>query len=376
MSSLSEKSKTLLEMIDELVEPNSPKKSKKSLRISTEIKNVSESQEFSPSPRLSDQMKTYLKQRNKVPEKLKMELIQNQEKIDSIVDQQQQQQQKASVIRPIKKVNRFKSSENLKGFKTTYSTDNSPLSTPKYAPSPKSSVTEIIMPNDVRDDDNEEHTVINLEFRLSLAEQALKQEREIRELLLNSLSKTVSCLCDKCMSIKPSTTKTITQMLQKIESPQAKVSTARLLYQQIDAMISEIPDNENLPSPILNSLSPKNGSSNPELDVLARGCSELADSLADGFYKEEIGDFATLAKTPIEFARQVNQLKKAHDVGIAELRAQLEVLTQRADKLEELGANTRISEETVALVNNLTQMIQEFSIQSRTEYEDLIENME
>ena len=363
-------------MIDELVEPDSPKKSKKSLRISTDYKSATTSQEFSQSPRLSDQMKTYLKQRNKVPEKLKKELIQNQEKIDSIVDQQPQQQQKPNLPRPIKKVNRFKSSENLKGFKTTYSSDSSPLSTPKYVASPKTSVTEIIMPTDARDDEMDERTAINLEYRLSIAEQSLQQEREIRELLLSSLTKTVSCLCDKCMSIKPATTKTISQMLQRIESPQAKVSTARLLDQQIDAMLSEIPNDESFPSPILNSLSPKKESATPELDVLARGCTELADSLADGFYKDKIGDFAELAKTPIEFARQVNQLKKAHDVGIAELRAQLEVLTQRAENLEELEANSRISDETVALVNNLTQMIQEFSIQSRTEYEDLIENME
>ena len=368
MTSLSQKSKTLLEMIDDLVEASPSYSSKKSPHFANEILSVS--QDFPPSHRLSDQMKTYLKQSPKVPKQLQKELIQNQEKIDSIIEQNQSPQN------PQKKATKFRSEQNLR-VNTSYF-NNTPNSRTKYlSPYKIENDTEItISNNELKEIPNTEKSISELEFRLSLAEQSLKQEREIREFLLSSLNKTVSAICEKCVSIKPGTTKNISQMLSRMNSTQAKLSTARLLDQEITSMLSEIPSDEQFPSPILKTLSPRKNSATPEFDVLVRGCNELADSLADGFYTDKIGDFGELAKTPIEFARQVNQLKKAHDVGIAELRAQIEVLSARAEKLEEMEERGHISEETTALVENLTQMIQDFSVQSRTEYEDLIENME
>ena len=370
MSKLSEHSKTLLEMAEEL---QSSDDEEKYTQTKKNIKEKEEKTEIPPSPKLSEQMKIYLKNQKQVPDELKEELIKNQQKLDSFIEQKNARTPK-SKKRPNLRIVTAPIPQTPDPTKQTFSPKLRNISSNSLISSPKTSV--LASPNQTEIKRIDYGELSPEEKRIFELENQLKQEREMRKILADALDSTVSLIFNKSASVKPSSIKTISQFMEKVKSENAKSSTARLLKQEIESMIKEIPDEDVLPSPIIQNISPKKDSGSPFKDTLVRGCEELAASLTEGFYDEEIKDFGELAGNAVEFARQVNQIKKAHDVGIAELRAQIEVLTERTKKMEELEERGQISDETAKLVDNLTQMMHDFSIQSRREYEDIIENLE
>ncbi|EAX91437.1 hypothetical protein TVAG_380840 [Trichomonas vaginalis G3] len=220
----------------------------------------------------------------------------------------------------------------------------------------------------------EQKRIHQLEFQISNYERQLLEESQIRELLLKSIQKFTQAYNEKCLNIKSSTIANIDTMISRLNLPNPKLSTARLLSQEIDGIVAE-PTTE-IKSPNSFIYSPIPSSKSPNIEILAKGCNDLADSLAKGFYDQKIKDFAELSKSPSEFSRQINLIIKAHENGLTELRSKQEESKKLAETIEQYENERRVTKETMILVDNLTKMMQDFSIQSREEYEDLIENIQ
>lgn len=214
----------------------------------------------------------------------------------------------------------------------------------------------------------EQKRIHQLEFQVANYEKQLLEENQIRETLIKTMQKVFQNLSEKCTSVKPATFNNINTMFSRLNLPSPKISTARLLSQEVDQLIADL--SNSAPS------SPPASPKPPNIEILSKGCNELAEALADEFYKNPIRDFGELSKNSFEFSRQIQLIKKAHETGLAELRSRSNEYKELADKMKEVENERQVTKETIILVDQLTKMMQDFSIQSREEYEDLIENIQ
>ncbi|EAY17718.1 hypothetical protein TVAG_170320 [Trichomonas vaginalis G3] len=356
---LTETSKTLLEMLDKVDDSDNHITNDK-ISVSSRNSNTEFTFDKSYSPvklkKKSEKVKNFLKKQN-VPREISKEIIQNQENFEkwsySIINPQNQKKPLTPTPQVQHEYSSIKSSSSFSSFKNE---DGKILATDDLSP--------------------EQKRIQELEFRLSTMEKRLQDETQIRQILSDSLQKLLTCIKDKSILIKSSTINNVDTMFSRLNLPSPRPATARLLNQEIDSLISDLKTETKIPSPSLSRYSPTFETNNTaNVEILSKGCFDLANSLAKGFYSGKLSDFAELSKNPVEFARQIGQIKQAHDVGLADIKLKCELYKKMCDQIEELDNKKIISEKTAELVQSLAKKMNDISIQFREEYEDLVDNL-
>lgn len=202
-------------------------------------------------------------------------------------------------------------------------------------------------------------------------EKQLKEEREIRYIITQQFSRLISSVTHKTVTTKESTRKNILSMLDRLGSASARISTARLLNQEVDSFISDLDLEEQIPNKTISKLSHSSkDAKNISHSLLVRGCNELIESLMNGFIDRNC-DVDHLVDNPVEFARHITEVKRIHDIGISELRTTNSFLKERVSELEKMEAKGDINNETYELVNDLLAKMTTLSNQTKREYDDL-----
>lgn len=351
---LTETSSRLLHMLDKIDDESYNGNGRRSNVSKLSNSEFSFDQSYSPRKfkQKSQKMREFLLN-NKVPQNIMNEIVENQENFAKWSH---------SVIRPEKQANSINTTEEIPSScnsARSYSSNSSKKSNFKFD-----------------DDSAQDNRIKELELKVKRLERRLSEEIEIRENLTDSLKNVITTLSEKCLAIKSSTLSNIDTMFERLKLANPRASTSRLLSQEINTMISDMNTDEKIPSPSLRVYSPsKSKDEISRIEILTRGCNELAKSLMKGFYNEKIVDFGRLSFNPIEFARQVSQIKKSHDIGLADIKSKYEACKQMCDQIEELENKKAVTEQTAKLVQNLMNTMSQFTVQSREEFEDLIDNM-
>lgn len=339
---LSIKSRTLLDMADEVISSDS--------EIVYEYSDPTDSTELTSIAKLKQQSILSKKpsriSKQKVSSELEADLKSNQEILDSFFGTNKQSH-----------VNRSFKTNPKSRTSSSKAKENSSQSIIQYNGSKIKKNDEI---------SKEERKICELEYQLALAHKELNQEKEMRKCLASEISSLVSVISSKSLNITPSSLKAASQLFEKIKEDKPKLSSVRLLSKELETIRKDLSEETQLPNPKIADYYNDN--------AISKALNEVSISLAKDFFNEDVTNITSLSKNPLELAKTVNRMRRAHDIGISELKARIGFLEERLKKQEQNEMTGTISQETTDLLNSLTRRMQNLSEQSHREYEDLIEN--